>query len=375
MMFDFVDGAAGREFGVHMNHKALSDIRLQPRVLVDVADRSLNTRLLGRDLDLPFGIAPMGMCNLTWPDADRMLAAEAGRRNIPLCLSCAASSTMESMLDITDGKAWFQLYVVNDTDSAMQMVTRAERAGYEVLVLTVDVPQVSRRVRDLKNGFQVPFKFGPKQVLDFACHPEWSLRTLVRGVPRTVNFETEDQTGGFARDASRAGATWNFLHELRRHWRGKLVVKGVLSAEDAVRIRDAGADAIYVSNHGGRQLDSAPPAILALPLIRAAVGPDFPLIFDSGVRSGEDVVKALALGADFVMLGRPVLYAIGADGERGLTTLFDMFVSDIDVTLAQIGMRTVGDVDGKALFETHSNQPHTLSDARLSDSVPHQAQG
>lgn len=375
MMFDFVDGAAGQELGVQKNRTAISDIRLQPRVLVDVADRSLKTRLLGRDLDLPFGIAPMGMCNLTWPDADGMLAAEAGRRNIPLCLSCAASSTLESVHDTTSGKAWFQLYVVNDSDSAMQMVARAEAIGYEVLVLTVDVPQVSRRVRDLKNGFQVPFKFGPKQVLDFACHPEWSLRTLIQGIPRAVNFETESRPGGFSRDASRAGATWDFLRQLRQRWKGQLVVKGVLSAEDAVQIRDAGADAIYVSNHGGRQLDSAPPAILALPLIRASVGPDYPLIFDSGVRSGEDVVKALALGADFVMLGRPVLYAIGADGARGLTTLFDMFASDIDVTLAQIGLRTVPEVDGRALFDIHSRQIHTIPDVSQSASVPHALQG
>lgn len=363
MMFDFVDGAAGRELGVHRNGDALSKINLQPRVLVDVAERSLKTRLLGRDLDLPFGIAPMGMCNLTWPDADIMLAAEIRRRNIPLCLSCAASSSMESIYELTEGNAWFQLYVVNDADSAMRMVARAEATGYDVLVLTVDVPQVSRRVRDIRNGFQVPFKFGPKQVLDFACHPQWSLRTLIKGIPRTVNFETEDRSGGFARDASRAGATWDFLHELRQRWPGKLVVKGVMSAEDAVRIRDAGADAVYVSNHGGRQLDSAPPAIHALPLIRAAVGPDYPLIFDSGVRSGEDVVKALAMGADYVMVGRPVLYAIGADGARGLATFFDMLASDIDVTLAQIGIRTVGEVDGKALFTPHSNQTRTKPDA------------
>jgi len=362
MMFDFVDGAAGREHGVQRNSEALSTIALQPRVLVDVAERSLKTRLLGRDLDLPFGIAPMGMCNLTWPDADRMLAAEVNRRNVPLCLSCAASSSMESIYELTDGKAWFQLYVVNEPDSAMRMAARAEAAGYDVLVLTVDVPQVSRRVRDLRNGFQVPFRFGLKQVLDFALHPEWSLRTLARGIPRTVNFETEERSGGFARDASRAGATWEFLDELRQHWPGKLVVKGVMSAEDAVRIRDAGADAIYVSNHGGRQLDSAPPAIHALPLIRAAVGPDYPLIFDSGVRTGEDVVKALAMGADFVMLGRPVLYAMGADGARGLATLFDMLIHDIDVTLAQIGARTVGEIDGDVLFASHSNRSRTKPD-------------
>jgi L-lactate dehydrogenase (cytochrome) len=247
------------------------------------------------------------------------------------------------------GRAWFQLYLLRSPDFAMELADRAAAAGYEVLVLTVDVPVVSRRIRDLRNGFLVPFRFGPKQVLDFARHPRWSMATLYHGAPRSMNFDTAEGGPGFVRGASRGSADWAFLDQLRKRWTGKLVVKGVLSPADAVRIKEAGADAVYVSNHGGRQLDSAPAAIHALPQVRAAVGADYPLIFDSGLRGGEDIVKALASGADFVMLGRAFLYAIGAEGARGLAALIDVLADEISVTLAQIGRRRIEDVDGAVL--------------------------
>ena len=190
----------------------------------------------------------------------------------------------------------------------------------------------------------MPFRIGARQFLDFARHPHWSLASLLAGMPRPANFDHSPGAKGFDRHASRAGANWAFLDQLRHRWKGKLVVKGVLSADDALRIQAAGADAIYVSNHGGRQLDSVPPAIDRLPLIRAAVGPTYPLIFDSGVRSGEDVVKALACGANFVMIGRAALYAIAAGGERGLHELLDMFSEGIAGTLAQLGLRNPDEV-------------------------------
>ncbi len=350
MMYDFIAGAAGRETSARGNQSALAKIRLQPRVLVNTENRALGKTILGEEQGLPFGIAPMGMCNLAWPGADRMLAAAAARHDIPLCVSAAASTTLEEMQRRADGRAWFQLYGgaadadTNARDTTLRMADRARDAGYTRLVLTVDVPQVARRMRELKNGFQVPFRLGPRQFRDFALHPRWSLETLLRGVPRMMNFAAPG-AGGFVREAGRGAADWAFLDRLRTRWNGKLIVKGVLSAEDARRIRQAGADAIYVSNHGGRQLDSAPPAITMLAGIRAAVGADYPLIFDSGIRNGEDVVKALALGADFVMLGRPLLFAIGADGARGLAALVDILADEISIVLAQLGLRRVGAVD------------------------------
>ena len=362
MIFDFVEGAAGREVASVRNQSAFDRIELQPRVMGDVATRSLETSLFGRRFGAPFGIAPMGMCNLVWPNADRMLARAARAFDIPVCLSSAASSTIEDMRDWTGENAWFQLYVNRSTDAAIDMVERAKRAGYEVLILTVDVPQVSRRVRDLRNGFQVPFRIGPRQFLDFAMHPRWSLSTLLNGVPSPGNFSLDDESTRFDRDASRAGADWQFLDRLRALWPGRLIVKGVASAQDAVRIRNAGADAVYVSTHGGRQLDSAPAAISVLPEIRAAVGRDFPLIFDSGLRSGEDVAKALALGADFVMLGRPILYAIGAEGETGLLSLLRIMAEDLDIALAQLGLTEPGQLSEAALAGGADATPATPRD-------------
>ena len=355
LIFDFVDGAAGSEMAACSNLTALEQIRLQPRVLVSATNRRLAKRFLGTAMGLPFGIAPMGMCNLAWPGADCMLSAEAVRREIPLCLSIAASTALEPMRVAAGERAWFQLYVGQSVGAAMQLVDRAEAAGYEVLVLTVDVPEVGRRIRDLRNGFQVPFKLGARQFLDFARHPRWSLATLLHGVPRPMNYESAHNGNTFTRQESRGRTDWAFLERLRQRWKGRLIVKGVLSGDDAIGIKRAGADAIYVSNHGGRQLGAAPAAINALPVIRAAVGADYPLLFDSGVRNGEAIVKALALGADFVMLGRPFLYAIGADGARGLTTLIDVLAEEIDITLAQLGRASVEDIDRSVLADVHAD--------------------
>jgi len=344
LVFDYIDGAAGKERAAARNLKALDARQLMPRVLAPAEQCSLGQTFLGQTFGLPFGIAPMGMCNLAWPGADQLLAAEAMRRAMPHSVSTAASSTLEAMAKQAGALAWFQLYVTGTLEAAWGLVDRAKAAGYEVLILTVDVPRVAPRPRDVRNGFTMPFHIGPRQFMDFALHPHWSLASLIHGMPGPANFDNAPGGKGFDRHASRAGANWVFLDELRRRWDGQLIVKGVLSPDDAKRIQAAGADAIYVSNHGGRQLDSAPPAITALARVRAAVGPDFPLVFDSGVRTGEDILKAMACGADLVMLGRPLLYALGADGARGLASLLDALVTELGVAMAQLGLTNVADI-------------------------------
>ena len=345
VMFDYVDGAAGGETAARLNEEDLENIRLTPRVLVNVENRKLSKRLLGQHFDLPFGIAPMGMCNLAWPGADKMLAEQALRRNIPLCVSTLASTCLEETYALARQNTWFQLYVSQSLAVGLELTERAQTAGYDVLVLTVDVPQVAKRLRDAKNGFQMPFRIGPRQFVDFACHPQWSVATLLNGSPRPMNFAV----GGFARNATRGRVDWAFLRQLRDHWKGKLIVKGVLHPEDAEQIKQAGVDALYVSNHGGRQLDAAPSSIRVLPGIRDAVGDKLPLIFDGGIRNGESIVKALAMGADFVMLGRAMLYAIGADGARGLATMIDLLAEELSHTLAQLGICDVEDINTKVL--------------------------
>ena len=328
MMFDFIDGATGYEIAKERNIQSLQRIQLQPRALLDVEQCNLQTELLGSRYNAPFGIAPMGMCNLIWPGADMYIAAEAQQRCVPHCVSTAASTAMEETIKQAGRYAWFQLYAGDNAKATDELVDRAERAGYETLVFTVDTPKISRRNRDIRNGFQVPLKIGPRQFLDFALHPRWSIATLLAGSPRPMNFETK-LNSKFVRGSGRGSADWQFLDRLRKSWRGNLIIKGVMSATDAVRMRDAGVDAIYVSNHGGRQLDSAPAAIDMLPVIRRALGPDFPIVFDSGVRSADDIIRAIALGANFVMLGRPILFALGAAGSEGLDKFLTTISDDL----------------------------------------------
>ena len=355
IIFDFIDGSAGDEIACRLNVEQIDRIRLLPRVLVDIEKRKQGKTLLGHDWGLPFGIAPMGMCNLTWPGADAMLARAAREYGMPLVLSTMASSSIETTAERAGSNAWFQLYVGANEEVAFDLVRRAEDAGYRHLVFTVDVPEIGLRPRERRNGFQSPFRIGPDQFLDFALHPRWSLQTLAAGVPKQANVNTPGG-GQFKRNEARGKVDWEFLERLRERWDHALILKGVLHAEDAVRARDAGVDAVYVSNHGGRQLDSAPTAIQMLPRVRAAVGPDYPLIFDSGVRNGEAVVKALALGADFVFVGRPFLFAMGADGYSGLKDMVELFREQIDISLAQLGCPNIDDVDAGYVLDERMGQ-------------------
>ncbi|MCP5074512.1 MAG: alpha-hydroxy-acid oxidizing protein, partial [Rhodobacteraceae bacterium] len=298
MVFDYIDGAAGTGHGEALNLAALQAIRLQPRVLVNVEQRDIGVRVFDHDGKLPFGISPMGMCNLSWPGADLMLARLAAQNKVPLGVSTVSSTSLEQIIKAADGHAWLQLYFSGDGSGTARLIERAKAAGYRTIVLTVDVPEVGRRPRELRRGFKMPFRIGPKQFLDFALHPQWSLTTLFKGRPEMANFT--EPGFEFDRTASRAAADWDYLAQLRDNWQGNLVVKGVTSVDDAVALKDKGVDAIQVSSHGSRQLDSAPAPILALNAIRKAVGDAFPLFYDSGMRSGEDIVKAYAMGADFV---------------------------------------------------------------------------
>lgn len=353
LMFDFVDGASGDETLCEINSSALNQIRLEPRVLRNVEKRNLKKTILDIECDLPFGFSPMGMCNLTWPKADEMLANESLINNIPNCVSMASSTSLERMFELSKGKSWIQLYNFNE-NFVMEILERAHQTGYKVAILTVDVPIQFRRAKDDKNGFTVPFNIGPKQILDFATHPLWSLSTLLSGIPKPMNYETSKSGNKFVRSQSRGATDWDTLKRVRDAWKGKLIVKGVMSPKDAVKVKEAGADAIQVSNHGGRQLDSALPAIEALPLIRNIVGKEFPLIFDSGIRGGSDIVRALALGANFVMLGRPLMYGIGADGSRGLKKILNIIKEELSTALGLVGLTDVNDISSEIIAEKYN---------------------
>ncbi len=224
IMFDYIDGAAGSEYACEQNTVQLDRIRLLPHVLVNVENRRFEKTLLGQKWNLPFGIAPIGMCNLVWPGADQMLAAAAVKYNIPVALSTMASSSIESMRKNAGGNAWFQLYVGQSEEIAFDMVNRAEVCGYDTLILTVDVPMVAPRLRDQRNGFEAPLKIHAKQFFDFATHPQWSIRTILAGVPTIANNEPAGPAK-FVRNESRGKVDWDFLNRLRARWSGKLIVK------------------------------------------------------------------------------------------------------------------------------------------------------
>lgn len=338
MVFDYIDGAAGSETGATRARAALDAVTLEPRILRDVSTRDLSVSVFGRHMSRPFGIAPMGMCNLSAPGADLMLARLAARHSIPLGVSTVASTPLETMWDVSEGNAWFQLYFSGDGTGAFKLARRAQDAGFDTLILTVDVPEVGRRPRELRHGFAMPFKIGPRQFLDFAMHPRWSLATLAAGRPEMANFAMDGFE--FDRTESRAKADWSSLRAVRDLWRGRLVVKGVMHPADARRLLAMGVDAVQVSTHGARQLDSAPAPILALPRIRAEWG-DAPVFFDSGLRSGEDILKTLRHGADLVFLGRIWQFAIAAAGEEGLNRMFDVISQELSIAMAQTGLTTL----------------------------------
>ena len=349
MIFDFVDGGTGADSAQFEISEAFRKIKLQPRILKNVEQLDLTIQLMGQTYQRPFGFAPMGMCNLIAPGADQAMSREAAQRHLPHCVSTAASTAMEHSFQQSAGQCWFQLYAGTNQEFTEELLERARNAGIETLVFTVDTPRNSRRTRDLKNGFSVPLKWGPRQVFDFVSHPGWSINMLRSGIPEPMNYKLSKVQNQFDRFDSRAAADWEFLKRLRDRWSGKLVVKGVTCAEDALGVEQAGCDAIYVSNHGGRQLDSGIPAITILNDIAAQRRTSIPIIFDSGIRSADDVLRALASGADMVMLGRPLLFALAAGGAGALSQFLDRLEDDLKSAMAQLGVTKISDIDDRVI--------------------------
>jgi (S)-mandelate dehydrogenase len=353
-VFDYLDGGAGSEAGVRRNEQAFTDLLLNPRALVNVEARDLSTRLFGRTWAAPFGVAPVGLGNLIWPGADEAIARAAVATNVPYTLSTAATTSLERIAEIAPQHAWFQLYVAKRDADVADLVNRADRAGYDVLLVTVDVPVPARRLRDIRNRFTVPFRITPGVALSLLTHPSWSTATLRAGVPRFVNVEPYAEVfdrrsvAAYLSSEIRSRFDWDDLKRLRDRWPRRFVVKGLMTAEDSLRARDLGCDGIVVSNHGGRQLDSAPATLDVLPDIRAAVGGDFTVILDSGVRSGEHVVKALAAGADFVLIGRAMMYAVAAHGAAAAGPLLALIIDEASRCLGQIGYPDVASLKAHA---------------------------
>lgn len=354
ILFDYLDGGAGTEAGLRRNREAFDKLPLLPDRLRDVAARRIDIELLGRRIAAPLVIAPMGLNGLLWPQGDVVLARAAARAGIPFTLSTASNAALEQVAEAAGGNLWFQLYVL-DRNLADRLVARALAAGYQTLVLTVDVPVNGRRERDLRNGFALPFRRTPRLVLDVLRHPRWALDAARHGIPGMGNLVADAEADPAAQAAllarrMDASFDWDDLARLREAWPHRLVVKGLLHAEDARRCLAHGADGVVLSNHGGRQLEDLPSALDALPATVAAT--EAPVLADGGVRRGADVIKALALGARAVLLGRAMLYGLAAAGEEGATAVLNMILEDIDRTLALIGCPSVRELEPR-----HVGQP------------------
>lgn len=345
LAFDFVDGAAGRESSSRRSEAAYSDLLLMPRVLAGAEVRSTETELLGASYSAPFGIPPIGLAGLSWPGTDVALARAAGKARIPYILSTAATTSIEDIAR-ANPESWFQIYVGKDQHIVDNLLDRTEQAGLKTLVVTVDVPAPGKRVRDLRNGFTLPLRLTAKSVVNLAMHPRWCLAVLRHGAPRFANLERYAEKGSSTQSLaalmagqSSARLNWELLAAIRQRWPGKMIVKGVLDPDDALRLRQVGADGIVVSNHGGRQLDAAPAPIAMLPAIRTAVGAGYPVMIDGGIRSGEDIAKALGRGADFAFVGRPFVFSVAACGaEKGPGLVIRTLTQELDNAMAQLGL-------------------------------------
>ena len=349
-VWEYLDSATGTEATKHRNRAALDRVGLMPSVLHGEFTPDLSVNLMGQKLPLPFGMSPLGMSGLIWPDAEAHLARAADRAGIPFGLSTVAATCPEDVAPHLGAHGWFQLYPPRDPEIRTDMLARAKAAGFTTLVLTVDVPVASRRERQTRSGLTSPPKLTPRLMAQVAMRPAWAMGMARRGLPHmkmldkytdgtaTANLPPTAHVGYLLRTAP----DWDYLHWLRDHWQGPLVIKGVLRPEDATKMEKAGADALWVSNHAGRQFDAAPASAEALPAIRAAT--KLPVIFDSGVESGLDILRAFALGADFIMLGRAFHFALAALGPRGVDHLIDVLARDLTANMGQLGAQNLRDL-------------------------------
>jgi isopentenyl diphosphate isomerase/L-lactate dehydrogenase-like FMN-dependent dehydrogenase len=347
-IFEFVDRGTEDETAARRMREAFDRIELLPRVMVDISRRSLSTELFGVPVRSPLVVAPTGAAGLLWHDGELAIAKAARKLGIPFTLSTASINSLEAVAEKAGGRLWFQLYMWPDREMSYQLVDRVARAGYEALVVTVDTAVTPNREYNLRNGFGMPVRFNRRNIVDVMRRPGWLVQVLGKyllttGVPRFENFPDALRRSLFAGSGPQAplpkndSLGWDDLRALRSRWKGPLVVKGVLRPEDAVEAVNNGADSVIVSSHGGRNLDHAVAPIKALPRVIDAIGSRVPVMFDSGIRRGSDAVKALALGAACVLVGRSVLWGVAAGGQAGAERSLSLMNAEIERVLGFLG--------------------------------------
>jgi L-lactate dehydrogenase (cytochrome) len=357
-VFEYADGGAYDEITLNANTADLRALRLRQRVMVDVSRRSLATRILGLPTSLPLALAPVGLTGLMYRDGEIHAARAAQAEGIPYCLSTMSICSIEDVRAAVKEPFWFQLYVMKDRGFARSLIERARVAQCSALVLTVDLQIQGQRNRDVRNGLAVPPRLTLRNALEMAAKPAW-VGSVLMGRRKTFGnlagrVAGTDQVRTLAKwigDQFDPSLNWRDIEWVREAWPGKLIVKGVLDAEDARLAVANGADAVVVSNHGGRQLDSAPSTISVLPEVVDAVGHRTEVLFDGGVRSGQDVLKALASGAKAVLVGRAYVYGLAAMGEAGVAKAVDIIRRELDVSMALTGVRTIPDIAPEVLWQ------------------------
>jgi L-lactate dehydrogenase (cytochrome) len=354
--FDYADGGSYSEETLRANRTDLERIALRQRVMVDVADRSTSTKILGEPVSLPLALAPIGLCGMQHGDGEILACRAAQAAGIPFCLSTMSICSIEDVAGAVDKPFWFQLYVMKDRGFIRSLIERAAAAKCSALVLTVDLQILGQRHRDIKNGMTVPPELRLKNFFDIATKPAWALSVL-RGKRKTfgnisghlkgmesVNVLSQWISGQFDPSLS-----WKDIEWIAGLWPGKLILKGILDVEDARIAAKSGVAALVVSNHGARQLDGAPSSISMLPRITDALGSDIEIMFDGGIRSGQDLFRALALGAKSCLSGRAYIYGLGAGGQAGVTRAIEIIRNELDVTMALTGVKNIAQIDRRTI--------------------------
>lgn len=352
MFFDYADSGAWTESTYRANEADFAKIKLRQRVLVDMTNRSLETTMIGEKVAMPVALAPTGLTGMQHADGEMLAAQAAEAFGVPFTLSTMSICSIEDVASVTKKPFWFQLYVMKDREFVKNLITRAKAAGCSALVLTLDLQILGQRHKDLRNGLSAPPKFTPKHIWQMATRPGWCLgmmgtqrRTFRNIAGHAKNVTDLSSLSSWTAEQFDPQLNWNDVAWIKEQWGGKLILKGILDEEDARMAAKSGADAIIVSNHGGRQLDGAVSSISMLKPIVDAVGDKIEVHMDGGIRSGQDVLKARALGAQGVFIGRPFLYGLGAMGKEGVTLALEIIRKELDITMALCGKRNINDID------------------------------
>jgi L-lactate dehydrogenase (cytochrome) len=362
--FDYAEAGSYSQETLRANREDMQHIKLRQRVLVDVDQRDLSTTLLGEKLALPLALAPIGLCGMQHGDGEILACRAALAAGIPFTLSTMSICSIEDVAAAVKQPFWFQVYVIRDRGFMRDLIMRAAAAKCSALVLTVDLQILGQRHCDVKNGMTVPPEIKLANLIDIATKPAWAL-SILKGKRKTFGnlaghvkgMENVNSLAQWTASQFDPTLSWKDIEWIKSLWPGKLILKGIMDLDDARMAATSGADALIVSNHGGRQLDGAPSSISALPKIVDAVGNDIEVMFDGGVRTGQDVVRALALGARACMIGRSYVYGLGAGGEAGVSKAIEIIGKELDVTMALTGTRNVRDLDRRALADYERNAP------------------